>query len=86
MCLSSSAVVTAKVFIFKLGSDKRVLVCVFMSVVYGTYWQVSRGQVERKEHFGLIPAALMTPIITIALNTKHGNANTDEVKGSCWSK
>lgn len=52
MCLSASALVTAKVFIIELGSDKRVLVWIsfffHVAVVYATYWQVSRGQVERK--------------------------------------
>lgn len=38
--LSVSAVVTAKVFIIKLSGDKGVLVCVYVHIVYGTYWQV----------------------------------------------
>ena len=38
MCLS--AAVKGGVFIIKLSSDKRVLVCVYVCVVYGTYWQV----------------------------------------------
>lgn len=78
VCLSASAVVTAEVSIIKLSSDKRVLVCVYVYVVYGTYWQIvcvcpSRGQVERKEHSGPTRAALATPIITTALATKHYN-------------
>ena len=40
MCLSASTVVIAKVFIIKLNGNKRVLVCVYVTVVYGTYWQV----------------------------------------------
>lgn len=34
------AMVEGKVFIIKLSGDKRVLLCVYVCVVYGTYWQV----------------------------------------------
>lgn len=75
MCLSASALVTAKVFIIELGSDKRVLVWIsfFFPCVRGLcdlLAGVQRAGGE-KEHFELIPAALTTPIITTALNTKR---------------
>lgn len=70
------AMVEGKVFIIKLSGDKRVLLCVYVCVVYGTYWQVvcvSGGLVEKKGALEGVNSCCSydPPIITTALATKH---------------
>lgn len=49
VCLSATTVLKATVFLIKLSGDKRVLTCVYVCVVYGTYRQVVCVHRERGE-------------------------------------
>lgn len=77
-------------FIIKLSSDKRVLVRVYVHVIYGTYWQVvcecPEGLCRKKEALQKGTRAALTTLplspLYLALNT-NGHPHTydaDNVK------